>query len=106
MLLLREFILSVTMMFTHMYYLILSPISVEAQLPFVVLIRHCGRHMGVSSYANPLLEDDSVFYGITALQLEEIYQTSRSCIQLRRLNMLCPKVSNVILLLIGGFHLS
>ena len=41
MLLLRECMLSVILMVPHMYFLILSPISVKSLLPFVMQIRQC-----------------------------------------------------------------
>ena len=50
-LLLRAFILNVTLMVTHMYSFIISMISVEAQLPFVIQSRQCGSHMDVRSCA-------------------------------------------------------
>ena len=52
--------LSVTLMVTYMSCLILSPISIEAQLPFVMQIRQCGRQMDIRSCTDPLT--DGKFY--------------------------------------------
>ena len=103
-LLLRVCMLSVTLMVTNMYCLILSHISFEAQPPFVMQIWKCGRQMNVHSCADPLMDGNSVSYVRTALRLGKSYRTSRSCIHLRRLSMLFLKVLNVNLYLSSGFH--
>ena len=104
--LIRSCILSVTIIVTYMSCLIVLTISVKAQLPFVMQIIQWGKHMYVYSCSNPLLYGNSVFYRRIYIPLEESYRTSRSCIHLRRLNILCLKVLNVNLHLTGRFHLS
>ena len=73
---------------------------------FVMQTRQCRRNMDVYSCSDPLLYGNSVSYGRTDLPLGKSCWTSRSCIHLRLLSMLCLKVLNVNLHLTVGFHLS